>query len=522
MYIITLIKGDKATCHPAPSLLSLMTMKATTAIFLFLLLPSLVIPTSAQPVAATPTTVNVLTLDNRPPNFLMLKQIAAIAGIYPSITLGDQLSQTPQPLDCTQFGMLSLNAAVAGSLVGSRTADPRTLLPPVVRHDALIHFAVPRVQPTVTEPAQLEQYSAVIKTLERADVQNKVVGFIKGDTDKTGDTFLDLYANRISGWLDFLSRANLDPDRLLITLDDNRPGPLSDYLKLALGELSHHVMDGTDEGMMLLLARFLREHQPDNPTTVGLIWTSPGDLTAIAPLESGFVMENLLAELDWLHARATSRLDMLEPWRPILWVNGSGIGENSARSSLIQDISQNLGEARVIVADIANMNGADPLLIDAWRKDGPPDGLVGYLGWNTSSNTLGSAVALWAAMDYGYATRSDPTSVQAACEEFLWARLLDDWLYQSIVRQEVRESYVLIGANPWNLTEEQSHGAASEIASRLVELWRDEGIDMSIPLQIIKPLGETSFVVELPWNRFFEINLYPIDVRAWVPQIPSD
>lgn len=492
-------------------------MKATRYICAILIILFLSVTSHAISPEAAQSRVTVLSLDNRPPNFLMLKQIAAIAGVYPDISLGDSINE--QASDFSGYDLLSLNAAVASSLVGSRTADPWSLDPPVVKPDALIHFAVPRVQPTVTDAAVLQEYSEVVKTLEKAEVQRNVAAMIQGNIETTGSTFLDDYANRISGWLDFLKRANLNPDRLLITLDDNRPGPLADYLKLKLGEYSHHVMDGTDEGMMLLLARYLREHQPDNPTTVGLIWTAPGDLVSMAPLESGFVMENLLAELNWLKARATSRLDMIEEWRPVLWVNGSAMQDGDTRKPLIRKAAQDLGEKRVVVADIARMNGGDPNLMDVWREDGPPPGLVGYLAWNTSSNTLGSAVALWAAMDYGYATRSDPISVQAAAEAFLWARLLDDWLYQSTVRQEARESYILIGANPWGLTDDETGRATSDIATRLVDMWREKGIDMSIPLRIVRPLDETGFVVELPWNRFFEINLYPTDTRGWVPQI---
>jgi len=482
-----------------------------------LLLLTLSQQTTGTPVER-PTSVKVLTLDNRPPNLLMLKQIGAIAGIYVDAKLGDPMSRAGGA-DVSGFDLVSLNAAAAGSLVGSRTADPWSMQPPLIDAQALVHFAVPRAEPTVQDVAILKHYEKIRQKLESYETQVKVTAVIDGVDSSTGDEILDAYAQRLMGWFDFLGRAGIDPDRLLITLDDNRPGPLSDRIKLILRRYSHHVMDGTDEGMMLLFARWLREHQPRNPATVGLVWTTPGDLMAVAPYESGFVVENLLAELDWLKARATSRLDMLEPWRPVLWVNGVGQKDGKARGELIRSIIGELGNKRVVVADIAQSNGADPVLMDIWRQDGPPPGLVGYLAWNTSSNTLGSAVALWAAIDYGYAVRPDPGTVQSAAEVFLWARLLDDWLYQGIARQEVRDEYILLGANPWGMTEDEAHRAAADIAESLVELWGGMGIDMSIPLQIVEPLDRTSFVVELPWRRFFEINLYVTDERGWVPQI---
>ena len=465
-----------------------------------------------------PTAVKVLTLDDRPPNFLMVKQIGAIAGVYIDTTLGDSVAGT-EAADLTGYELISLNAAVAGSLVGSRTADPSALHPPLIDARALVHFAVPRAEPTVKDEKLLKEYEAIRNGLADYETQVKVAAVVAGESDTTGDEVMDEYSRRLTGWLDFLGRADIDPDRLLITLDDNRPGPLADRLKLMLRRYSHHVMDGTDEGMMLLFARWLREHQPYNPSTVGLIWTSPGDLMTIAPYESGFVFENLLAELDWLKGRATSRLDMLEAWRPVLWVNGAGEKDDGNTRLLIKTAAKTIGDRRVVVANIAEPNSGDQVLMDIWRQDGPPPGLVGYLGWNTSSNTLGSAVVLWAALDYGYATRPDPATVHSAAEVFLWARLLDDWLYQGIARQEVREEYVLLGANPWGMTEDEAHRAAGDIAQHLVELWREKGVDMSIPLRIVKPLDQTSFIVELPWRRFFEINLYPTDDRSWIPQI---
>lgn len=468
-----------------------------------------------------PLSVKILTLDDRPPNYLFIKQLGAIAGVYPDIKLGNSVERGLHlPADLTEFDLVSLNAGVADSLVGSRTTDPGYFYSPILRDDALVHFAMPRAAPTWLSEDDIAKYADALNSLYDAETQKHVWDVVNGSSKSTGSEYLDHYANRLRAWIRFLSRCGIDPDRLLITLDDNRPGPLADQLKLTLERLSNHVMDGTDEGMMLLFARYLREHQPDAPSTVGLVWTTPADLLRISPVESAFVAENFFAELRWLKARSTSRLDLLDDWRPVLWINGAGEeGGEDIRSNSIRAVNNILGNKRVVVADIAKMNMADSLLIDVWRENGAPSGLVGYLGWNTASNTLGSAIALWTAIDYGYAVRSDPESVQAATEIFLWSRLLDDWLYQGRVRGGLRDEYTSQGANIWELFELESSEASTDIASRLVELWRDEGVELSLPLRIIEPLGDTGFIVELPWNRFFEIELTPTDNRSWVPQI---
>ncbi len=472
----------------------------------------------AFPDAEYPRSIKVLTLDNRPPNNLMFKQLCAIAGIYPEMTFGDDIASTDRA-DLTDYDLISLNAALAGSLVGSRAVNPDSLIVPTISPGALVHFAVPRAQPTVTDPDVLREYQRVLEQLSHYHTQKLATSVIEGRSESTGDKYLDEYAFRLMGWLHLLERARIDPDRLLITLDDNRPGPLADRLKLELGKYSNHVMDGTDEGMMLLLARYLREHQEYCPSTVGIAWTWETSALEVAPLESGFVVENLLSELNWLKARATSRFGMLELWRPVLWINGTGVSD-TARAKSIPRTQQDISFRRVVVADIALTNGADPVMMDLWRYDAPP-ALVGYLGWNTASNTLGSAVALWVAIDYGYATRPDPQIVEAAAEAFLWSRLIDDWLYQRVVRAEATGEFSGSGSetNIWAMTDEEAQRATLYITDKLMAYWRENGIDLSVPLQIVEPLGDTGFVVELPWNRLFEINLYPTDRRAWVPQI---
>jgi hypothetical protein len=462
--------------------------------------------------ATVPVSITILTLDNRPPNDLFIKELAAVAGVDVQIGFDPSMASTA---DC-----VSINTAVAGSLVGSRSVDPWTLTPPEVRPDSLLHLAIPRVEPTVTESGLVQEYARVREILADPAVQNQVLDAIRGNSAVLDDPVLSSYVNRIKGWLDFLDRAGYDPDRLLITLDDNRPGPLSDGLKLLLKKYSNHVQDGTDEGMMLLFARALieRREAEGRPVTCGIVWTSPEDLLKVQPFESAMVVENLLSITDWLNLRISPNIDLVERWRPVLWVHGSGSDEIE-RSDMIQEVSETLGDRPVIVADIAKANMGDDLLIDSWSYGYTPRGLIGYLGWNTSSNTLGSAVALWACADFGYSHGADPEGVRAAMETFLWARFLDDYYYQAHVRELRREIARAAGEDIYHLTPEQTAREEAAIAARLTELWRNLGVNLAIPLRYVDPLGHTTFTVELPWNRFFEIALYPSDDRGILPVI---
>jgi len=364
----------------------------------------------------------------------------------------------------------------------------------------------------------LAEYSRVLLELANADTQRLALDAIRNRPCEIEDHALAAYVDRISGWIDFLERADYDPDRLLITLDDNRPGPLSDGLKILFGQFSYHVTDGTDEGMMLLLARALRERQPDPPSTICIVFTAPGDLVSTQPLESGMLIENILLMSDWLGLRISPNLEFYEAWRPVLWFHGAGAFSSSIES-LIKETSTALGDRPVIVADIAKVNGGDELLIDTWRQGYTPQGLSGYLAWNTCSNTIGSAIALWASIDYAYEHTSDPEGVRAATETFLWSRFLDDYLYQGLVRTEISNVARSNDADPYNLSDEDAAELALLISQRLVELWDRDGSNISIPLRCLEPMDSTSFIVELPWNRLFEIELFVSDDRGILPTI---
>jgi len=455
------------------------------------------------------TKISVLTLDDRPPNYLFLKQLGAIAGIELEIEFG--MTESSEA-DC-----VSLNAAACGSLVDSRTADPWTLTPPEVKSHALLHFAVPRVQPTVTDPEKLAEYNRVISQLSQVELQRETLKAILDPEYSTDNEYLQDYADRILGWLDFLDRGNYDPDRLLITLDDNRPGPLSDTVKILFGEFSHYVQDGTDEGMMLLLARALGERRERLPSTCPVIFTDATDMVSVQPLESGIMIENVLTMVDWLQMRINPRWDLYEDWRPVLWIHG---GDNEdTRLQRVVEIGERLGDRRVIVADVAVVNGGDSELIETWEYGHTPRGLTGYVGWNTASNTLGSAIALWAVVDYAYETTSDPEGVRAGIETFLWSRLIDDYLYQRFTRKEAIDDLTALGGNPWELTENDASMLATSIRIRLAQLTQTMGDGLFIPLRIIDPMDHTSFIVELPWNRLFEISLYVSDDRGVLPTV---
>lgn len=143
----------------------------------------------------------------------------------------------------------------------------------------------------------------------------------------------------------------------------------------------------------------------------------------------------------------------------------------------------------VVVLDLAYANGSDPQLIAALSERGLLDKLAAYAGWNTASNSIGSALAqvvlAWGALHSKINRRN------------LALRLLEDHVYQTLVRQTVRIGYGLPQQSPAPADFEKDLAALIEaIFTPHANLFaKAAGLGVSV---------ET---VWLPWGRSFEIGM---------------
>lgn len=138
-----------------------------------------------------------------------------------------------------------------------------------------------------------------------------------------------------------------------------------------------------------------------------------------------------------------------------------------------------LPEKPFILADIVNANGADNNFVEQflntkinWNK------FLGYAGWNTTGNTLGSV--LCCALVKFIAQNPDIT----AFKKVQIVRFLDDWAYQANVRKELKK-HLLKPSIP-----------------------KLEKLIKPYEKQIMEKF-ETNFEIKYsyPWNRFFEIEI---------------
>lgn len=149
----------------------------------------------------------------------------------------------------------------------------------------------------------------------------------------------------------------------------------------------------------------------------------------------------------------------------------------------------------VMVGDITYSNGADNALMEAVRKDNLQFKIRAYGGWNTATNSLGFLLG------EGFLTKY---IAEKDKNELLLYRYLDDWAYQSNVRQDLRGAiYALPGKDdPTGKTMGTKQAAAEKYATDKIREFAKNNIKLppNISLNNLK--------ITLPWKRTFECEVF--------------
>lgn len=145
---------------------------------------------------------------------------------------------------------------------------------------------------------------------------------------------------------------------------------------------------------------------------------------------------------------------------------------------------------RCSIADVAFCNGADQELLNMLLKQNLIDKIYSYAGWNTSGNTLGTVIS-HSMIKLNYSRNE--------IDEFYILRLLEDWGYQAMIRQDIsREDLPVMGLSYFNIGEKNEE--VTEKAKRRLEDFKAKNLENIMRGYEIKR-------VYFPWNRLFEIGI---------------
>lgn len=259
---------------------------------------------------------------------------------------------------------------------------------------------------------------------------------------------------------------------------------------------------GADEVGMTLIARMINTLYGKRPK-VYVKYTSE-NVRQMIPLYEGSMLGRTIR--NHLYAAGCLQTDCWELADIILGVSAAGVMEEAIDQPCWREeyyAERNLGEFTdflqemtkegkiVTLADNAYANGGDLQLVQLLDKKGMLMELDGYAGWNTSANTLGTAIAESVAVYYQGKTDRH--------RHFMVERYLEDVGYCSVVRPSVSKKVVAMGMDSCSLKEK--HGIVSAMASRQLHRFADE---------YLSSIADCVRIINLfmPWERMFEVEIW--------------
>jgi hypothetical protein len=187
-------------------------------------------------------------------------------------------------------------------------------------------------------------------------------------------------------------------------------------------------------------------------------------------------------------------------------------------AAFVRSIDEALKAGRITaIADIAYANGADRSFSEAMAQNLRLSKLSAYGAWNTAGNTLGTVITQatlrWLSLVFRHKLDNVDDSDRAHLQ-CLFSRFLDDWIYQSEVREKISSFCRTEGISPFNLDDDRKrveHGIDGLVAQRAEELFRSSFAgpiylpEASFEKARLTIEGPLTCEVRLPWPRIFEI-----------------
>ena len=166
----------------------------------------------------------------------------------------------------------------------------------------------------------------------------------------------------------------------------------------------------------------------------------------------------------------------------------SGYSQNEIDSFAKEIADASAQGKKCYLLDIAFANGGDIELLRSLAKHLDIDKLHGYSAWNTACNALGTILSQ-------IVLSGGENTIQN--KSFTYSRILDDVIYQGIIRRRLNDALLEKGLDPWRITDT---AAADELLQREFKAAKPI-IDEIMP---DCPLG---FSASLRWPRTFEVEI---------------
>lgn len=283
--------------------------------------------------------------------------------------------------------------------------------------------------------------------------------------------------------------------------------------RLATAQLTY----GADELATLLLVRYYLAKQAWQPK-VCFMYAAPQTEQKTMPYTPAAVSTVLRSQLMLIgaaEAAAPEEADL------VCYIN-CGDDDLLPGTKQIEAVRAllNAGRPVALVDSSANFAPAELLLPKLLNSGVPVNRLAAYAGWNTFSNSSGTALAqglifagrLRELRRYG-GSEAQYASLYADNLSFTAERILEDYYYQKLLHPSLRHDLEVQGIDPTDLSPAAKQQTTEEIQSRIA---------LDAFLLLHENLGQTPFYehngskyylrnlfvsARLPWSRIFEVEL---------------
>ncbi len=508
--------------------------------------------------------VLLVPLDSRPPCGRFVQDAARIAGVEVVLPPAELLDEYFRPGDTAALqkwtaeniqnydaAILSVDQLLHGGLLASRQAkktpvDEENLL----RFLRELHSAHPDIPlyafsilPRMTPPDGLCDWEEQKRLMK----YSRLVGRISRQTRPSAEDLAALESLRASIDPEIRSRyetlfANyakfgdrligLAEDgtlrRLVIGQDDSEPysipnlvmrGLSETLVKKNIGESRVFLAQGADELALSILAADEAARIGFTPR-VALKYNDASSPGRVLPYMGATLEKTALEKIRFTGGVSVASPDDADM---ILYVSAHDKTMQAERKRAARELDALLGEGRsVALADLTeHINANEPLLPVMIENKTPVHALAAYAGWNTASNSIGTAVAhavLLQIAERRAKTEDDVLRLAYAHLSFLDGRFLEDYYYLKNGVDHINNSLEKCGAqNGRGLEYNYNYPLASMLLETAIKHYSAGFVRtdaFQAPVTFHAPGGPLRLrVVNLivsaryPWTRTFEIDL---------------
>jgi len=513
-------------------------------------------------------TILLLPLDSRPPCTQFVEQLAAIAGIKIILPPAEILDNYKSPADRLALqqwlrknanqadaAIISLDMLIHGGLLASRHAygseqDQEKAIrfleelhkenPQIPIHvfNIIPRLLIADTKETIEFQKSMAQYSTLkdqVAIFENPTDIQKLKELEKNLPPELIGKYQYLYTQNRDLNIHLINMTNQGIfATLVIGQDDGQifgwPSSIKRNIQNQLAnspELINKVFvtRGTDEVALTILGNIAMKHVNEKPH-IYVRYSHPEAAQTVMPFMPHTVQQTVSEKINLVNGIQVDDPDQADF---ILYVH---IGNRTTKAWVLIRASQELtallekGHKVALVDLTEDFYASETMLSFLLKQKTDLTQLVGYAGWNTTSNSIGTAVTQAAIFTQSIKKTVSLSATREIVKnnlEFLIARYLDDWYYQKNIQPDMNQRVLYTGTDPYNLgsayckTDQLIQDAMADKARHLFNQslsLRPIAISFNGTKQnlIITDLQIISY---LPWQRTFEIYVHPVLSMAY-------